>query len=63
MIRRMMIGAMVGFILGQLVAFLTLNNKLVTKLFGINKGFFIVLSFVLLLMLISSITLNNRNGA
>lgn len=63
MIRRMMIGAMVGFILGQLVAFFTLNNKLVTKLFGINKGFFIVLSFVLLLMLISSITLNNRNGA
>lgn len=60
MIRKMILGATVGVVLGRMFLLLMPNYKILTNLFGVNKNFFLMMIFILLFIILFSVTYNPR---
>lgn len=54
MIKKMIIGSLVGFFVGKIIIFFVPEKGIIANLFGLNANFFVVISIILIFIILFS---------
>lgn len=63
MIKKMIIGSVVGFFVGEIIVAVIPKKRIITNLFGVNENFFMVVSIILIFIILFSIISSIGKGS